>query len=500
MQNLNESLQAKYPHLELAILPLSQVNKDNESKRIDSEYFKKEYLEKINLLSKISTKLENLMTSGYYGILPKSDDYLENGLSLVRGKDIREFSLEISNLVKVPYDYFQERYQIHKNDILFLVKGATIGYEDGVLFILEEPNKKMIFNGSVFKLQVKNINPAFLYVFMMTKYFTFQKVREVANNGIEHNSLPTIKNFLIPQFSQDFQLEIEKLVKQSHEALEDSKRLYKEAQELLYKELELDFKNPLKSLLKSSLQAKKPSELANINDISKKYPHLNISVRPLSKSLYKSGRLDSEYYQSKYDLMETKIKSFSHKKLGELVSIQKSIEPGSEAYQDEGIEFVRVANLGKFGLSKSDIYLNEQDFSKELKKLAPKKETILLSKDGSIGISYCLEEDLECITSGAILHLKVKDKREILPQVLSLILNSIVVKLQAERDAGGSIISHWKISEIENVLIPLFDFKLQEQIALKIQKSFTLRAKSKDLLEYAKVKVEQNIQTPANQA
>lgn len=500
MQNLNESLQAKYPHLELAILPLSQVNKDNESKRIDSEYFKKEYLEKINLLSKISTKLENLMTSGYYGILPKSDDYLENGLSLVRGKDIREFSLEISNLVKVPYDYFQERYQIHKNDILFLVKGATIGYEDGVLFILEEPNKKMIFNGSVFKLQVKNINPAFLYVFMMTKYFTFQKVREVANNGIEYNSLPTIKNFLIPQFSQDFQLEIEKLVKQSHEALEDSKRLYKEAQELLYKELELDFKNPLKSLLKSSLQAKKPSELANINDISKKYPHLNISVRPLSKSLYKSGRLDSEYYQSKYDLMETKIKSFSHKKLGELVSIQKSIEPGSEAYQDEGIEFVRVANLGKFGLSKSDIYLNEQDFSKELKKLAPKKETILLSKDGSIGISYCLEEDLECITSGAILHLKVKDKREILPQVLSLILNSIVVKLQAERDAGGSIISHWKISEIENVLIPLFDFKLQEQIALKIQKSFTLRAKSKDLLEYAKVKVEQNIQTPANQA
>ena len=500
MQNLNESLQAKYPHLELAILPLSQVNKDTESKRIDSEYFKKEYLEKINLLSKISTKLENLMTSGYYGILPKSDDYLENGLSLVRGKDIREFSLEISNLVKVPYDYFQERYQIHKNDILFLVKGATIGYEDGVLFILEEPNKKMIFNGSVFKLQVKNINPAFLYVFMMTKYFTFQKVREVANNGIEYNSLPTIKNFLIPQFSQDFQLEIEKLVKQSHEALEDSKRLYKEAQELLYKELELDFKNPLKSLLKSSLQAKKPSELANINDISKKYPHLNISVRPLSKSLYKSGRLDSEYYQSKYDLMETKIKSFSHKKLGELVSIQKSIEPGSEAYQDEGIEFVRVANLGKFGLSKSDIYLNEQDFSKELKKLAPKKETILLSKDGSIGISYCLEEDLECITSGAILHLKVKDKREILPQVLSLILNSIVVKLQAERDAGGSIISHWKISEIENVLIPLFDFKLQEQIALKIQKSFTLRAKSKDLLEYAKVKVEQNIQTPANQA
>ena len=43
--SLNKSLQTKYPHLELAILPLSQVQKDNKSKRIDSEYFKKEYLE-----------------------------------------------------------------------------------------------------------------------------------------------------------------------------------------------------------------------------------------------------------------------------------------------------------------------------------------------------------------------------------------------------------------------------------------------------------------------
>lgn len=33
MQNLNESLQAKYPHLQLVILPLSQVNR--QSKRID---------------------------------------------------------------------------------------------------------------------------------------------------------------------------------------------------------------------------------------------------------------------------------------------------------------------------------------------------------------------------------------------------------------------------------------------------------------------------------
>lgn len=495
MQNFNESLQAKYPHLELAILPLSQVNKDNESKRIDSEYFKKEYLEKINLLSKISTKLENLMTSGYYGILPKSDDYLENGLSLVRGKDIREFSLEISNLVKVPYDYFQERYQIHKNDILFLVKGATIGYEDGVLFILEEPNKKMIFNGSVFKLQVKNINPAFLYVFMMTKYFTFQKVREVANNGIEYNSLPTIKNFLIPQFSQDFQLEIEKLVKQSHEALEDSKRLYKEAQELLYKELELDFKNPLKSLLKSSLQAKKPSELANINDISKKYPHLNISVRPLSKSLYKSGRLDSEYYQSKYDLMETKIKDYKggYCKLQNLVlNYSGGFAFSSDDYLENGdLALIRINNIKNANLDMSNaVYLKKQ-----CEKLSPKDKVkqgdILISMSGSIGLSCLIKENIEAMTNQRILKISIKDFSG---DVLVLLLNSIFCKLQFERIGTGGVQTNISSNDILNILIPKINPATQEQIALKIQKSFTLRAKSKDLLQNAKMRLENAIE------
>ena len=490
MQNLNKSLQAKYPHLKLAIIPLSQVNKDNESKRIDSEYFKKEYLEKINLLSKISTKLENLMTSGYYGILPKSDDYLENGLSLVRGKDIREFSLEISNLVKVPYDYFQERYQIHKNDILFLVKGATIGYEDGVLFILEEPNKKMIFNGSVFKLQVKNINPAFLYVFMMTKYFTFQKVREVANNGIEYNSLPTIKNFLIPQFSQDFQLEIQKLVQDSHKALEDSKRLYKEAQELLYKELELDFKNPLESLLQSSLQAKKASELAIINDISKKYPHLNISVRPLSKSLYKSGRLDSEYYQSKYNLMETKIKDYK----GGYCKLQPSEIKDSNftPKAQEKYRYIELANIGNNGNISEPL----EDFGENLPARARRKvktdDFIMSSIEGSLASCALITPEFDnCLVSTGFY---VLNSAQLNGETLLVLFKCEFFQEYLRKFPSGTILTAISKDELQNILIPKINSATQEQIALKIQKSFTLRTKSKDLLQNAKIKLENAIE------
>ena len=64
------------------------------------------------------------------------------------------------------------------------------------------------------------------------------------------------------------------------------------------------------------------------------------------------------------------------------------------------------------------------------------------------------------------------------------------MRLQAERDAGGSIIQHWKQSEIERVKIPLLPILRQRAIADKVQSSFALRAESKRLLDLAKHAVE----------
>lgn len=72
-------------------------------------------------------------------------------------------------------------------------------------------------------------------------------------------------------------------------------------------------------------------------------------------------------------------------------------------------------------------------------------------------------------------------------------LNALPTKLQAQRDSGGSIIAHWKISEIKNLLIPLLPIPIQEKIESKIAQSQALRAKSKGLLEEAKARVEQKI-------
>lgn len=221
--------------------------------------------------------------------------------------------------------------------------------------------------------------------------------------------------------------------------------------------------------------------------------HCAVSVRTLHQSFDVTGRLDAEYYQPKYQNLLNHLESKPCVRLGEIVNLYKSIEPGSDAYTGDGVPFVRVADLSKFGIGQTDKYLNPKDFNDVIR---PKRNTILLSKDGTVGVAYCVPDDMDVITSGAIVHLQIKPEchDEICPWYLTLVLNSMVVQLQAQRDAGGSIIQHWKPSEILAVVIPKPPKSTQQMIADRLKASFMLKTQSEKLLEQAKKLVEQTIE------
>ncbi|EAI9130179.1 restriction endonuclease subunit S, partial [Campylobacter coli] len=457
--NLNQTLQEKYPHLEVSVLKLSEAQKDNESKRIDSEYFKKEYLENEAII-KIKDNyafLENFIVKMTGGATPLGADYPDKGIPFLRVQNIMQNYFNVEDIVYISQqdDEYLKRSRLKFNDVLLTITGISYGKSAVVERDLVGAN----INQHSVKIEVKNINPYFLSTFLNSKFGKLQsdkKITGVTRPALDYQS---IKKFLIPIFPMEFQLEIQNLVKDSHKALEESKELYKKAEETLYLELGLDPKNPLQSLLDSKTNNPTNSP--------------NISIHTLKESFLKTGRLDSEYYQKKYEINEKIIMNKKYTVLDNLVSITKSIEPGSNLYKNKGIPFIRVTNLTQYGLSEGDVFLDEKDFFPQyLQILYPKKDTILFSKDGSVGIAYCVKEDKEVITSGAILHLNIKDKENILPEYLTLFLNSIFVKLQAQRDCGGSIISHWRIEDIKKVLVAILDIKIQEKIAKYIQESF----------------------------
>jgi restriction endonuclease S subunit len=445
------------------------IDFNNPTYRLDSEFFKKDYssLFKI-LLSKKTSKLISLSKWITQGPNPVFDESAI--IPCLTGRNISNGRVDYNNADYVSdFEYSNlERFQLKPGDTLITLKGkGSIGK---IGYVTE--HRKSIFSRDIGVIRPDNINPAYVNAYILSKYGS--KIIERGETGGTGQSTLTasyLKNIDIVRL--DIENQIGELITESEIVLKQSQILYTQADNLLLQEIGLDEK----------VTGLNPVEVTNTN------------VKSFKESFGVTGRLDAEYYQKKYEVVIEKIKSQRHDTLYSIVEINKSIEPGSNYYSDDetGLPFMRVADYNKFGLSEPNKKLTN-DFVKDnqdkIDDLKPKKGTILFSKDGSVGTAYHLREDFNGVTSSAILHLKVKTEKEVIPEYLTLALNSKLVQMQAERDAGGSIILHWRVGEIQNVVVPIIDYKKQQEIAALIEKSFSLKQQSEHLLEVAKKAVE----------
>ncbi len=459
--------------LEATEIPFSYVNIANDIFRLDSFYFSKEFLreEKIILCRKNELLLNMVNSLRSFGAYSLNNDveYLKEGIPFVRGVNLKGGTIDFSDMVYISEKSHKLLWKSEvKPKTVLLSMSGTIG---DVAFASENLQYPLNSNQDIAKIDLSEaLNPYYLFAFLRSKFGQNYLLREARGSVQQHVFLSQIERFKIPVLSDNLQLKIETVVKLFYSLLDESKLKYQSAETLLHSYLGLENYTP---------------------------DTTGIAVRSFSASFCKSGRLDSEYYQPKFEEIMQAVSIHNQKKLGNIVGIKKSIEPGSDYYCNEGIPFVRVSNLSKYEISEPDIKI-PHDTVKNIFEFYPKKDTVLLSKDGSVGIAYKVEEDMRCVTSGAILHLNVKNSNEILPDFLTLVLNSKVVQMQAERDAGGSIIQHWKPSEIADVVIPVLGMDQQLEITDKIKESFALRKKSSEFLALAKTAVEVAIEQGEN--
>ncbi len=80
------------------------------------------------------------------------------------------------------------------------------------------------------------------------------------------------------------------------------------------------------------------------------------------------------------------------------------------------------------------------------------------------------------------------------PYILSLYIKAIGKKLLV-RQQTGNVQPYVNIPNFSNLIIPLFDFEIQNRVLSLIEKSCKLRLQSKQLLEIAKTIVEKAIET-----
>ncbi len=459
--------------LEISIIRYAEL-KENEEFRIDDAYYDKKY---INIYDKLigADKLEKIVemhdvsSNGSFAFVQSTlNEKGERIVPYIRSGNVGDFFIDSDSLVKITSKAHEILKLSHTKlyDVMMARKGKIGGAS-----IITEKEVDYNCNENVIKLTMldNTINPFYFVTFFNSMYGIKQVERLATGNVQPWLSIYQIRKLLFLPLSKQFQDEIEKIVRKAYLKFDEYKQKYAKAENILLESLGMKDWTPVRDTM---------------------------SIRSL-REVIKKARIDAEYYQPKYDELIDKLSEHNCKALGEIAPPKKSIEPGSDAYQEFGIPFYRVSNISKEGITDTDIFLDEEKYYTE--ELALKKDTILFSKDGSIGIAYKIEKDMKAITSGALLHLEIIDET-VLPDYLALVLNSIVVKKQAERDAGGSVIQHWKTDEIAQVVIPILDMDLQKIIVELLQESFALKNKSQKLLSKAKQAVEIAIEQSEKEA
>ena len=432
--------------------------------RLDAEYYQPEYLDLEKKLVALKTKTieeisESVVSFGAYS-LTSYIEWQESGVPYVNVGDIHDGYVDLDNVkhISEKVDEILKKSRVNEGQVLLTMAGTI-----GNAAVAHNFPKKVNANQAIAKITpLNNFSPYYLAAFLNSKYGFLQTQREIVSSVQANIFLGPIKKFKVPIFSSAEMSEIESLYKEFLRKLEESKSFYTQAENLLLEELGLkDFK--CKDYLFS---------IVNLSDVKK------------------ANRVDAEYFQVKFNFLLSKIKT---QKLGNLVLIKKGFEPGSEAYRESGKLFIRVSSVSKERIiDKDQKYLSSELYQKLKNDFEPKIGEILLTKDATPGIAYVVKEMIEGIICGGILKLKTKENIE--PEFLALCINSIIGKSQVERDAGGSVIIHWKPEQIKNLQIPILPKATQEKIADLVRKSHEARKKAKQLLEEAKQKVEKLIE------
>lgn len=448
-----------------SIIQKSQLEGAN---RLDAEYYQPEYLIYLQTLKKLKLRpLDELARKIDVGFVSSMTDHFQNdGIPLLRTQNVKEFFIDLeSGLIYIDDEFHNKlkKTQILPNDVL-LARSGSIGNACIV------PKDFPIANSAdiIFIRGLKEIIPEFLVAFLNSKYGSFQVERGVSGGLQGHINLFSLEKLLIPILNNKQQEKIKQTVLSALRNFEKSKNLYLCAENLLLEELDLkDFK-----------------------------PEDELFYIVNSSDLESAHRADAEYFQPKYEKIISEVKSKTKvSKLQDVATVRRGslIDPN---FYDEvkGTSYIRGRDFSAGRLEKTNLIYISQKF-KPKAEARVKTGDLVFSLIGSVGALALVDEEFNnSFISNNTGMIAIKNKNEILPECLMIILQSIVGRLQFEKEASRTAQPKISDSQVRNFSIPILPKPTQQKIADLVRQSHRARKKSKELLEEAKRKVEEMIE------
>tara|TARA_B100000795_G_C22805779_1_gene444812 strand:- start:2819 stop:4213 length:1395 start_codon:yes stop_codon:yes gene_type:complete len=449
------------------------------SSRLDPEFYKKELtnldkaIDKIGSISlrELISELTDYTANGSFASLKANvkirDDKSFAKWIRIHNLDANNFEKSIRYTDKRGYEFLRKS-KLLGGELLVSKTGEYLGR--AYLFNPNVSNDKYTLADNIFLLRLKNpLYNGFVFSFINSNLGRKLLLRWSQGTGQPTIIKDSLRSVRLPEIKIEEVAIYNDLINKYYSKVLESQSLYKQAVTLLEKELGLNkivFEKP-KSYTASF------SEVVN------------------------SNRADADFYQTKYKQLEKHISTLQYKSLASICNFQKGYEVGTKLYTDQGPTFIRVSNLtiNGFTFGNADKYISNNTYS-IFKAHKPNNGDILLTKDGTIGTCYIVDEEVEGIISSGIMNLALNDT-SIPKEYLALVINSTICQMQADRDCSGALITHWKPEQIRKMKIPILSPETMEHLADLVTRSKVARKESKQLLEQAKNRVEELIEEAA---
>jgi restriction endonuclease S subunit len=257
---------------------------------------------------------------------------------------------------------------------------------------------------------------------------------------------------------------IKKDIKKFNKLLDNSKKLYQEAEDLLLEELDLKDYQPKDRLIYT----------VNLKDVKS------------------ACRMDAEYFQPKYSEIIKQIENNSEKLLKNVDEVKANFNIDQKP--EKKFRYIELSNISsEIGVVEGGEIITSFSAPSRAKRKLKKGDVIISSVAGSSDkVALIDDEHKGSIASTGFFQFRPKN--DINSESLLVLAKSVVIQSQLEKETSGTILSAVPIKSLKNIIIPLISQKAQKKIASFVRESHESRKKAKDLLEQVKNKVERLIE------
>ena len=433
---------------------------ENKDYRIDSGFYTKAPIINSNLEYK---KIGDCLVSSQYGIsIAMNEEGI--GCPIYRMNEIHNLlcDLDVNKCADITQDEL-ETFKLHDKDVIF---NRTNSFEwvgrTGIYY--QNDNIDRVFASYLVRF-IPNTDillPEYLTTYLNTKYGIWDIKRRARQSINQTNVNPEeVKCMDIPILEMDIQKHIAQKLQEANKKRIISQQLYISAESYLLESLGM-------------------TDFATNPDA--------YNVKTLKESFLETGRFDAEYYLPKYEDYCSLVQFYAngYEPLGDACNIKDT-----NYTPEAGVryKYIELASIGKSGeITGCDIQDGE-NLPTRARRLVHQGDVIISSIEGSLESCALVTDDYDgalCSTGFYVLQ-----SSKLNPETLLTLFKSQPIQQLMKKGCSGTILTAISKPELEKLPVPIIRQEVQDEIAQHVQRSFALRKEAMQLLENAKVTVEQ---------